>query len=962
MTTHYSFLSWVRGGAAAVITEPDADDLPGHAKVPIELKLTTTPTEAGGKPDFINLDIHLYGPSDIIGIDPHQIIRTEPRHQTSNFMPNYLAAIEFDRPDFPWLFTPAKAEAQQGRLRPWLCLVVVRKQEGVLIGTQPGAPLPVLDIHDPAIANDELPDLSESWAWAHSQVLHEQGDANLKKALTEQPNLAISRLLCPRRLEAHQSYVACLVPTFEVGRKVGLGETLSETENDINTQVLKPAWSDPQDIKLPVYYHWEFSTGEAGDFEDLAKKLGPQALPAGAGSRKLYIGQSGVPAPSGQTDWEDLDSLDFAGVFRPAGFPSPVPPDRDAPQSWVAQLKNVLNASDWTSTGESSDAPIVGPPIYARFQQSLQRLPDAAAGWVNELNLDARNRTAAGLGVLCVQTLQEALMHSAWQQLGDFQQAQQLIRQSELAQETSNAIYTKHLRTQQTNGNPVGRPLSRALFYQMTAPAHARIVVRDQGQSAAEGLPPTLARWAEAQHLPSLGTISTFRKLSRSGGPIMRRMEPKASAGQRAQSESAETRPLDLRTADTGATNPTAFEISAGLTAMKPLGKVRLDLIGQAKQWQDNAENSSEADRARADRMQMAINKLQAHLKKLTDAPRAEERTPKLFDQEMQDDLKAKIDPKHVLPPLLISRIHAPANGSSSASAQSSEEGVPGVQAPIAHPTFPQSMYEVIRELKPDMLMAGADQLKENSVTLMETNPEFIEAFMVGLNHEMARELLWRGYPTDQRGTYFQSFWSQGKADINKIHTWDLNSRLGQNLEDGHTSANGNGDQLALIIRAELLRRFPNTVIYAVKAKTERTLCKDPDDREHPDEPVEVYPIHRGQLTDDAMFILFNLTSEQVKSSPTQNGWFFMFQQQPTEARFGLDVTASGELLTWDDLAWAHLETDPGRYISVARAVDSLSSINDPNGPKWNFNGAHMADIFLQKPYRVGIHADNLLS
>ena len=35
---------------------------------------------------------------------------------------------------------------------------------------------------------------------------------------------------------------------------------------------------------------------------------------------------------------------------------------------------------------------------------------------------------------------------------------------------------------------------------------------------------------------------------------------------------------------------------------------------------------------------------------------------------------------------------------------------------------------------------------------------------MVGLNHEMARELLWREYPTDQRGSYFRQFWDASVA------------------------------------------------------------------------------------------------------------------------------------------------------------------------------------------------------
>ena len=44
----------------------------------------------------------------------------------------------------------------------------------------------------------------------------------------------------------------------------------------------------------------------------------------------------------------------------------------------------------------------------------------------------------------------------------------------------------------------------------------------------------------------------------------------------------------------------------------------------------------------------------------------------------------------------------------------------------------------------------------------METNQRFVEAYMVGLNYEFARKLLWREYPTDQRGSYFRQFWSVG--------------------------------------------------------------------------------------------------------------------------------------------------------------------------------------------------------
>ena len=59
--------------------------------------------------------------------------------------------------------------------------------------------------------------------------------------------------------------------------------------------------------------------------------------------------------------------------------------------------------------------------------------------------------------------------------------------------------------------------------------------------------------------------------------------------------------------------------------------------------------------------------------------------------------------------------------------------------------------------------MPNIHLVEPDSVTLLETNQRFIESYMVGLNHEFARELLWREYPTDQRGSYFRQFWDVRK-------------------------------------------------------------------------------------------------------------------------------------------------------------------------------------------------------
>ena len=53
----------------------------------------------------------------------------------------------------------------------------------------------------------------------------------------------------------------------------------------------------------------------------------------------------------------------------------------------------------------------------------------------------------------------------------------------------------------------------------------------------------------------------------------------------------------------------------------------------------------------------------------------------------------------------------------------------------------------------------GSKPCRRTRVLGLQTNRRFVEAYMVGLNHEMGRELLWRGFPTDQRGTCFDQFW-----------------------------------------------------------------------------------------------------------------------------------------------------------------------------------------------------------
>src|SRR5260370_9729041 len=116
---------------------------------------------------------------------------------------------------------------------------------------------------------------------------------------------------------------------------------------------------------------------------------------------------------------------------------------------------------------------------------------------------------------------------------------------------------------------------------------------------------------------------------------------------------------------------------------------------------------------------------------------------------------------------------------------------------------------------------------------------------MTGLNHEFGRELLWREYPTDQRGSYFWQFGdvkgiitddsdltpekraelADTYKDIVPMDTWTSTSKLGTH----RSPAPPPGRQLVLLARGELLKKYPTTTVYAQRAHTcSPRNCPDP--------------------------------------------------------------------------------------------------------------------------------------
>jgi hypothetical protein len=929
------FLPWVRQGAAAAINV--ADTLGPNMRGAVDLEATLAINSVPGDP----ITVRLRGPADVVGIDPHEIVRVDPKPDTTDFEPNYFPGIEFDRPDFPWLFTPAKAGAD-AKLRPWLCLVIVRQQQGVLLSSSADAPLPILNIDGPAKPADELPDLVDSWAWAHAQAaassLAETDPTALKNDIRTRPERSLSRLLCPRILQPNTDYLACVVPTFALGRKAGLGEEIKDSELTA-ANGLEPAWSftpnPPTSVRLPVYYHWRFRTGEGGDFESLVRLLRALPAPDGLGKRPMDVSEPGFALPS---TFPDDAQLSLEGALRALEHREFQPWPDAAQEPFQTELAKIINAPGEALILDPDSDPLLAPPLYGQWHAARSTVTRAAPPWFDELNLDPRHRVVSAFGTRVVQEHQEALMASAWEQAGDLARANQRMRQLQLSLAAGTSLHERHFKN-----------LSDDAMLRVSAPALARLrAVGEMGNSG------TLAGALAASALPLMATSTAMRRIARERGPITRRIA--------AQGLTRSASPSWMMALN----NNLAFVfITPALPDMATFGAVR-DRVAQPAILSLFREVTDQTVANTAQRPHFRIAPegqpvfhagryqpvplvdnptssnfraaAQAHLARVNPGRvRIEPSQPPLLVMgHIRAALELQMEPRRSLVPLAQAVISM---SQAATATPPTNTGIVPIEPIMAAPKFPQPMYESLRDLSQQLLLPGLETVEPNSVLGLETNSRFVEAYMVGLNFEMGRELLWRGYPTDQRGTYFDRFWdsrsSGGGADVKPIHAW-----LDRPLGDPQTAPAG--DRFVMLIRSSLLRRYPSAVIYAAKAikpNGVRKPTKSPDDEQH--------PVFRGSMQPDVTFFGFDLTVDQVVGTGVgdDHGYFIVIQEQPGEPRFGFDVGTP---------------LNEGTHLKVSVGAPA-GSTTAPN-LRWGQNGAHVAAMLRQQPVRIAIHASQFLN
>jgi hypothetical protein len=936
VTAAHRFLPYVRQGFAAGFTNPDERDpvLPAQASLVVSLRVNDRADSEA------SVTVQPYGPGDVLGIDTRNIIRADPPRLAVDFEPNYLPLIEFDQPDFPWLFTPAGA-GSQGRLRPWLCLAVVRRQEGVELRFEPGDMLPVLTIGPPARPGRELPPLEESWAWVHAQVVEAEPGLGVEAILHDRPERNLSRLLCPRRLEPDADYLACLVPTFEAGRLAGRGLDVPAEER----AQLRPAWlsgeAAPESVALPVYYHWEFRAGPGGDFESLAGRLRPRPLPEGVGTRPLDVSDPGFGLPG-------IGTVVLEGALRPTRGPAPTPP----PAEFQARLRELLNLAENRIAGADAD-PVVEPPTYGSLHaaQEVVPAPDEGPRWLRELNLDPALRAIAGLGTLVVRDQQEALMEAAWAQLGEASEATRLVDRLPLAEAVLGAFVAKRL-----------EPMEPERVLQLTAPLHARVRMPLE----------TLQLRVQRSRLADSAVSAPLRRTLRSRGPLARRLAPAAApvapaaapvapAAARlffpALSQVAELQFSVLPTPVLVTPEQVASQVRRVTRLVtvphRPHGPPRPPVSRRLRpddvepepdvKPEPDVEPEPGVDVQPPEPPPATLRYLEAAraLRDYFTPPPVHMASPlpELQLQAVKLELLAQLKPETTLPRRAFARISAagdPVQPSADAEPADLARGVP---------SYAEPMYTGLRDLSQELLLPGADGIPADTVTLLEANRPFVEAYMVGLNHELARELLWREFPGRPRQTAFRTFWdTRGTGSeaeqLEPISDWDPAAALGDNMTLGTER-----EPLVLLVRGQLLLRYPDAIVYAQRAASPTSLGAEAKQ-----------PIFRGSLDPDVTFLGFDLGEDEARGDDGGPGWFFVLQEQPTAPRFGLDEIRAGPLASWNDLAWSDVGVAPGGHLRLA---DVSPAVTDP--ARWGFNAAHMAAIMRQRPARVAIHANLIL-
>lgn len=422
------FVPFVRAGLSG-LARRDPSSARAQAQVSVDL------VGAGGEellPGGHTVLVPLLGPGDVVGLDPAAILRTVPAPGEGAYPSNRLASIELSAPDLPWRFSPDAP--QRDRLLPWIALLVL--PEGAFSVLPPATRGLPARLRVPEGRTALLPDPAQSWAFAHAQLVVEDGAGG-----PPPPELRCARVMSPLRLREGGRYSAFVVPVFEAGRVAAF----NAHPDGVRPADLVP-WKVPAsgDFDLPIYHRWSFQAGPPDNLEAMLRALG-----ADVDDKTREIGRRTVDgANPGQplSPAPGPDTFEVGGALLPFG---------DAGAMADARGKDLAPALRKALTDASL---ALRPPTYgsALLSAAADQLPTSEAlakdfegslrnGWIAALNLRRRNRVAAALGAEVVKRCQESFAAECWRQVGDLPRANEQLRAAQIGAALGSRIHQEHI-------------------------------------------------------------------------------------------------------------------------------------------------------------------------------------------------------------------------------------------------------------------------------------------------------------------------------------------------------------------------------------------------------------------------------------------------------------------------------------------------------------------------------------
>lgn len=982
----YSFLPWFRKG---IIGLQHTADIPEKNPVSVPLKLEITPEGQALKK--IDRQVKIFGPGDVVGIDQRMIVRTIPRAGVKTFEPNFLCAIEFYEEDFPWRYTPLKNKTLQ--LSPWIWLVALHRDEFTRLQATSGQ-LPIIEINGDAMAT-AFPDPSTTWAWAHTHLNFEVEGATITDKrnfvngkLEENPALGCSRLICPRRLKPLTTYTAFLVPAFEKGRQAGIGADAAVIDNTPNAQA---SWSKNQTAsqKFPVYFEWQFTTDTEGDFESLAKRLQPlseeEMARLKAATKAMTINNPGW----GLSHATPGRALQVESALKLLNVPDPVPiTDINSggtnaevssnDKTFVKSVSDLINLgvatyiqgginneqNPWFEDGTLDDDPIVAPPLYGAFYRNSaapKTAPDSlftqppATHWYSQLNLNPVYRVGASQGTTVVQRDQDSLMDRAWDQREAGFAAQQLIHRWHYSAELSTNLVAKKIDPLISDGAADPGKTWTALSF--VAPMNRFLNASGKNFNTAfqERTFANVFNGAFKRLISKNKNIKSRTGVNRNLKDVA--INPGGAGGGVVVSRDAAASVnvnVNTNVAFFSSTAVMVYYVPAKVDPLlKSLTNIfnQLNLLLKAHMLaiRFGTDSPLEAKDTALKAMgyagytecKTAIGNLKTFF-----TPAAVPTPPIVFtDLFLYKQISSQVRP--------MTTITAKVKAVKGLSVDGTTED--WMKPPENGPQFPEPMFKPLAEISTDFILPGLSEIPVDRALVLGTNQAFIEAYMVGLNHEIAREFLWREFPAPLNGTPFRQFWDTRNVpknasnqeqfkDIKIISSWG-NNKIGANKPGGLGQ-----DRVVLLIRGELFRKYPYTEVFMQQAE-----WVIPGVKRKPKPGGElIKPIFSAQINPDYYFIGFEKKEREAVGADGTPGYYFVLRERAGEIQFGLDKD-----LDPDSPSWVSIQTEVPEHSCINADLPKFRALQKTASLRTRSDG--IASLLYQRPFSLFLHAARLI-